>query len=420
MLRPGFLVPSILVASALLVFPACSQSPRANTGAPLGAEPNIAGSEQGFRTWLRAVKAEALQAGISPATVETVLARAEYLPSSVEKDTRQPEFSRTTGDYFRLIVPESRVVKALEKISEHQSLLNRLQREYGVPAGILVALWGLESNFGENIGSTPIIDTLATLAYDGRRGAFFKSQLFDALRILDGGHVQASNMIGSWAGAMGQTQFMPSTFLAYAVDGDGDGWLDPWNSVSDALASGANYLGALGWNRSLPWGREVVLPPSFDYSRTDLGGRATVAEWSALGVRLASGGAIPENPSTPAAILVPSGYRGPAFLVYENFDILLKWNRSINYALAAGYLSDRVSGVSTALHQPFPDTDRSLRLTEIMEIQELLNARGFDAGQPDGLIGARTRLAIRHYQASRGLVADGYPDESLLLALRVR
>lgn len=408
------------VAATLVVVNACSpraQEPvRTIKNQASQADNQTAGTEAGFRIWLDGMKVEARQAGISANTVNAVLARAQFLPRSLELDQKQPEFSRTIGEYFALVAPESRVAQAQNALNENRSLLARLEQAYGVPAPVLVAFWGLESNFGQNLGTTPIIDTLATLAYDGRRGAFFKAQLLDALRILDGGHVHPESMIGSWAGAMGQTQFMPSTFRQYAVDGDGNGWIDPWGSVTDALASGANYLSNLGWDRSMPWGREVVLPEGFDYSATDLGNRRAVAQWSAIGVRLPSGAALPDSPTALGAILVPAGHRGPAFIVYDNFETILKWNRSINYALAVGYLSDRAMG-KPPLVRAFPPDDRSMRTSEIMEIQTRLNAMGYQAGTPDGMAGAQTRTAIRQYQTRRGLVADGYANASLFNAL---
>ncbi|MCF8502413.1 MAG: lytic murein transglycosylase, partial [Rhodospirillum sp.] len=307
--------------------------------------------------------------------------------------------------------------KAKEMLAANATLLDRIERTYAVPRATLVAFWGLETNFGTNLGDFRIIDTLATLAYEGRRGAFFRKELMEALRIIDAGHVSANDMIGSWAGAMGQTQFMPSTFLAHAVDFDGDGRISPWGSTADALASGAKYLADLGWKHGEPWGHEVRLPKNLDLTMTGVDAQRSLDEWSALGVRLADGRPLPPAPGAMGAILLPAGHEGPAFLVRDNYFVILHWNRSLLYALAVGYLADRVMG-APGLVTPPPVGDRPLRVSEVMEIQETLNRLGHDAGTPDGLVGAQTRTAIRRFQASQGQPADGHADVELIRDLR--
>ncbi|GEO82056.1 lytic murein transglycosylase [Pararhodospirillum oryzae] len=414
---------ALLLFGCALTLGACAENaavagsgrepPPASAGEPPG-EPEA----QAFSTWLEGMKAEALAAGIRPATVNGPLASARFLPRTVALDGRQPEFNRPFGDYLRNTAPESRAQRGRALLGTHAALLGRLEDRYGVPASVLVALWGVETNFGDIIGSTPILDTLATLAFEGRRGSFFRAQLLDALRLIDEDGIDPGSLIGSWAGAMGQMQFMPTTFRAQAVDGDGDGRLDPWRSIPDALASGAHYLAALGWKTHEPWGREVSVPPGFDLALSGQELIRPVAEWSALGLRTAQGAPLPEDPNAAGALILPSGARGPAFLVYDNFRILLKWNRSLYYALAAGILSDRIAG-GPDLVRPPPADEVPLRVAEVRLMQGRLNALGFDAGEPDGLIGAQTRAAIRAFQVRAGLPADGYADATLLRALDV-
>jgi membrane-bound lytic murein transglycosylase B len=374
---------------------------------------------QSWQSFLADLKAEALAAGISPGTVESALSGAQIEDRAVVLDGKQPEFNKTLGAYFDIAVPESRVAKAREVLAANAALLDRIERAYGVPRAVLVAFWGLESNFGSNLGNFRIIDTLATLAYEGRRGAFFRKELIEALRIIDAGNVSVERMVGSWAGAMGQTQFMPSTFRAHAVDFDGDGRIDPWDSTADALASGAKYLADLGWKAGDPWGYEVKLPRGMDLTMTGIDAKRSLSEWSALGVRLANGQMLPNAPSAMAAIILPAGHEGPVFLVRDNYFTILAWNRSLLYALAVGYLADRIMG-APGLVTPPPAGDRPLRVSEVMEIQEYLNRLGYDAGTPDGLVGGQTRAAIRRFQASKGYPADGHADPELIGDLRAQ
>ena len=285
-----------------------------------------------------------------------------------------------------------------------------------MPPRVLLAFWGLESNYGSNMGGFPVIGALATLAYDNRRGELFRSELFDALRMIDQGHAVAERMVGSWAGAMGHVQFLPSTYLRHAVDHDGDGRRDIWNSVPDALASAANYLRAIAWNGGEIWGREVRLPQGFDLSLANLKTRKSVRQWRQLGVRKANGANLP-NADVMGAIMLPGGHRGPAFLVYRNFDVILEWNRSLLYALAVGILSDRIAGraqlVATA-----PADERPMSRLEVEEIQRLLVSLGYEVGEVDGVVGAQTRAALRSFQQSAQLPPDGYPTPQLLERLR--
>jgi membrane-bound lytic murein transglycosylase B len=276
---------------------------------------------------------------------------------------------------------------------------------------VLVAFWGLETNYGANMGTLNIPASLATLAWEGRRSAFFRSQLLDALRIIDAGHVAAIDMVGSWAGAMGNMQFMPSTFRAYAVDGDGDGRIDLWQSLPDAMNSAANYLARAGWHPGEPVAIEVRLPAGFDWRQARVAHRLPVAEWAALGVQTMDGSALP-GVNGRAAIVVPQGWQGPVFMVFDNFEVVMKWNRSVSYALSVAQLAHQLEGGSPLVAQ-VNDAD-SLTTAQMKTLQTSLNELGFDAGTADGLPGPRTQTALRLYQVKHQLPADGYPSPGIL------
>ncbi|HNF90387.1 MAG TPA: lytic murein transglycosylase, partial [Thiobacillaceae bacterium] len=308
------------------------------------ATPAQAGDKQDFSAWLAAFRAEALSKGLSASTLDGALADVRPIPKVLELDQRQPEFVDTFWNYLDARLGGRQVQAGKDRLWLKRKLLYPIQYRHGVPAALLVALWGMETKYGGFTGGFPVPAALATLAYDSRRAGFFREELLNALRILQEGHVLAKDMKGSWAGAMGQMQFMPSTFLANAVDADGDGRKDIWRSLPDALESGAEYLAHLGWQSDELWGREVRLPEGFDYAQATLGNKLPVNQWAALGVTLADGKSLPKS-DLPGAILLPQGYAGPAFLVYRNFEVVMGWNRSINYALAALILADRLQGL---------------------------------------------------------------------------
>jgi len=283
-----------------------------------------------------------------------------------------------------------------------------------VPASILVAIWGMESNYGSNYGNTRVVDALATLGFDGRRGDWARGQLLAALRILQDGDIAPAQMIGSWAGAMGQTQFLPSNFLAYAVDADGDGRRDIWGSNADVMASTANFLARSGWQAGQPWGTEVLLPQGFDYGQAGATTRLPSAQWAGQGVRTMDSAPLPEF--ADGAILLPAGARGPAFLTGPNFRAILRYNNATSYALAVVLLSQRLNG-GAVVQAPWPRDLVALSRSQVLELQTALNRRGLDSGTPDGLLGPMTREAVRRYQRSVGLPADGYPDQILLARL---
>ena len=372
--------------------------------------------EQSFADWLDGVKREARAAQISESTIETALAGIAPIPRVIELDRRQPEFTQTFWAYLEKRVTAGRVARGRRMLAQHRGLLERVQARYGVQPRFLVAFWALESNFGDHTGGFSVIGALATLAYDERRSAFFRSQLMDALKIVDQGHITPASMSGSWAGAMGQLQFIPSTFVNYAVDYDGDKRRDIWNSLPDIFASAANYLSRIGWRGDETWGREVRLPPDFDWGLIGLGKRRALEEWQRLGLRRIDGRDLPRA-DLEAAVMLPAGHKGPAFLVYGNFNAILKWNRSLLYAVAVGHLADRLVGRSP-LRTERPVKERPMSRAQIEEMQSLLGSLGFDAGKPDGIVGSQTRRALGNFQRQAGLVPDGYPSQDVLENLR--
>ena len=305
-----------------------------------GLVPGLARAAQGeFSAFLAGVRRDATVQGIRMATVENALRSAQFLPHVIELDRKQPEQVLTFSEYLDKVVTPQRKEDARRELSANRALLDAIWRRYGVEPPIVVALWGLESDFGRITGNYPVISALATLAYDGRRSSYFRSELIAALRILDQGHIRVENMTGSWAGAMGQCQFMPSSFLSYAVDYDGDGRRDIWNDRADVLASIANYIGRLGWRGGEGWGREVLVPPGLDPSVAGLELRRPTGEWGRLGVRSIDSGPLATRESE-ASLVLPDGVNGPALLVYDNFRVIMKWNKSTYFAASVGYLAD--------------------------------------------------------------------------------
>jgi len=329
----------------------------------------------------------------------------------------QPEFTRAVWDYLDNTVTPGRIAQGQDKLLQLRGELDTATARYGVPAAVVVAIWGMESNYGSNYGDIPTIDALATLGFEGRREDWARGQLTAALKILQSGDIDRAHMIGSWAGAMGQTQFLPSNFLAYAVDADGDGRRDIWASMADVTASTANFLARSGWQAAQPWGTEVQLPSGFDYGRADTEMRQPSAGWSAQGVRTMDGAPLPEF--ADGAILLPAGARGPAFLVGPNFRAILRYNNSTSYALAVGLLAQRLSG-GPGVQAAWPRDLQALTRSELLAMQTALNQRGFASGTPDGMMGPATRDGLRRYQRSLGLPADGYPTVELLRRLQER
>jgi len=404
----------------ILLLAACAQAPAESlptVPSPVIAQVTPEAPAPSFAQWLQELRNEALNNGIDSAVFDRAFAGITPDPAVIKADSSQPEFTRPVWEYLDGAVSSSRIGRGRVLLAQHNSVLQRAEQQYGVEARILVAIWGLESNFGSNIGSHSVIRSLSTLAFEGRRQAFWRTQLLAALQILQHGDIPSERMIGSWAGAMGQTQFMPTTYNQHAVDFDGDGKRDLWNSSSDALASAAHYLQSSGWQRGQPWGFEVRLPAGFDYSLADPEQRRTLTEWAELGVRpLAPTGAAA---NARANLSLPAGHRGPAFLLLDNFRSILKYNNSTSYALAIGLLADNLVR-STTVQGSWPRDERQLGRSERIELQELLAVNGFDPGPADGIIGANTRKAIRAVQLQLNWPADGYPTPQLLQQLRGR
>lgn len=366
-----------------------------------------------FEEWLAELKADAQRRGISDETLSAAFDGVTPLPKVLEYDRSQPEFTRTFWQYLDSAVTETRIERGRELLQKHAGLLGEMERKYGVQPRFLVSFWGLETNFGDYTGGFPVIDAVTTLAHDRRRADFFRNELLHALSILEAGHISKPQMKGSWAGAMGQLQFMPSTFTAHAIDADGDGRKDIWGSLPDVFGSAANYLSDVGWRGDETWGREVRLPEGFDLELASSSIRKPLQEWQDLGVRRANGADLPIVAGMEASILLPAGVAGPAFLVYENYRNILVWNRSAYYAIAVGHLADRLIGLPP-LAAKRPANDRAMSRSEVLEMQRRLNALGFDAGEPDGMVGPATRGAVKEYQKAAGLPPDGYPTPSLL------
>ncbi len=408
------------VALAIAVLAGCATGPTPTPAAAPAAVParpvvNGAAPQQGFVQWVAAFRAVARADGISDATLRTAFDSVQYLPRVVELDRAQPEFTRTVWQYLDGAVTPQRIVHGQEKLQELRVDLDASAARYGVPPAIVVAIWGMESNYGGNYGTTPVIDALATLGFDGRRGDWARGELLAALKILDKGDIDRGQMIGSWAGAMGQTQFMPSAFIAYAVDADGDGRRDIWGSMADVIASTANFLARSGWQAGQPWGVEVQLPTGFDLSRVDPSVRQPTALWSAEGVRSMDGQPLPDL--TEGAILLPAGASGPAFLVGANCRAILRYNNSTSYALAVGLLAQRLAG-GPGVQAPWPRDLQPLSRIQLQQLQKALNERGFASGTPDGVIGPATREGLRNFQRSVGVPADGYPTLDLLRRIK--
>ncbi|WP_409518415.1 MULTISPECIES: lytic murein transglycosylase [unclassified Haematobacter] len=411
--------------AGLVALPACGSSDWVSRSsaetrdfprAPVAVQALNMVEDQGFDSWLSGFRGRATAQGISPRTFDTAFAGVGYVPEVIQRDRNQAEFTRSIWQYLDSAVSDTRIENGRKALAENRRVLDEIEARYGVEREVVVAVWGMESSYGSHRGTMPVIPSLATLAYDGRRGAFFEQQLVAALKIIQAGDVDARHMTGSWAGAMGHTQFIPTSYLLYAVDFHGDGKRDIWSDdPSDALASTAAYLARSGWTRGQPWGVEVVLPAGFNHSLAGKGTRKSVAEWSSLGIRSADGTRLRDHGA--ASVLQPAGASGPAFLIFNNFRAISRYNAADSYVMGVGHLSDRLKGGGPFL-TAWPRTDRALTQSERTELQQRLARAGFDPGSADGKIGPDTIAAIRGYQVASGMTPDGYPSYDLLNRLR--
>lgn len=376
----------------------------------------VAAKNQQFQNWIRAFKKRAQAKGISAGTLDRAFRGVRYDADVIKRDRNQSEFTKTIWDYLDSAASDTRVKNGKAALRTHRRKLDAIEAKYGVDKDVVVAIWGLESAYGAFRGSNNVVRSLATLAYDGRRGKFFEAQLIAALKILQNGDTSPKNMTGSWAGAMGHTQFIPTSYLAYAVDFTGDGKRDIWSDdPTDALASTAAYLARFGWVKGQPWGVEVKLPKGFNYALANRKIKKSPAAWATLGVVGVNGSKVPNYGS--GSILLPAGGQGAAFMIFKNFAVIERYNTADAYVIGVGHLSDRITG-GQSIQTKWPRGDRALSFKERKQMQRLLTAKGFNTQGVDGKIGPKTIAAVRGYQVSKGMVPDGYPSLSLLKKLR--
>lgn len=374
-------------------------------------------ADERFAQWLRGFRLVAQKAGISEATLSSALDTAQLQSRIIRNDRNQGEYVRPVWTYIDTAASPLRVRTGRARLTDVQAPAQAATARYGVPASVLVAIWGIETSYGTHLGNVHVIDALATLAFDGRREAFAQRELLAALRIIDQGNIDAEHLIGSWAGAMGQTQFMPTTYLAHAVDADGDGRRDLWGSMPDVLASTAAYLQHSGWRSDEPCLREVQLPAGFDPALAETDVRREATAWAQMGVTplgAAPGEALPAMQQ--ASILLPAGLQGPAFMVGDNFRAVLRYNMANSYALSVCLLAQQIDG-GPGVQASWPRDQRLLTRSEVKTLQSTLNRLGFEAGEPDGVAGPATRKALRAWQRQQGLPADGFVNAEVLARL---
>ncbi len=380
------------------------------------AAPRDSAKDQGLQRWIAGFRNRALRNGISAATFERAFDGVRYDPEVIRRDRNQSEFTKTIWEYLDLAASDSRVRNGREALRRYGRTLQAIEQHFGVEKEVVAAIWGLESAYGTRRGEMDVVQSLATLAYDGRRGKFFEAQLIDALKILQNGDTTPRQMTGSWAGAMGHTQFIPSSYQAYAVDFTGDGRRDIWSDdPTDALASTAAYLKRFGWVKGQPWGVEVQLPRGFDYTLASRKIRKMPSDWAQLGVRGMDGRPVPDYGA--ASLLLPAGARGAAFLIFKNFSVIERYNMADAYVIGVGHLSDRLKG-GGPIRADWPRGDRALTFAERKELQRRLTAAGFNTQGVDGRIGPRTIAAVRAFQRSIGAAPDGYASLAVLQRLR--
>ena len=407
-------VPVVPAALAVSVRPGAR--PAALPGMDMLEQAQASGGDAGLQAWIRGFRGRALSAGISPAVFDRAMRGLRYDPEVIRRDRNQSEFTKTIWDYLDSAASDSRIRNGRDALRRFGPQLQQIEAFYGVEKEVVAAVWGLESAYGTHRGDHPVIQSLATLAYDGRRGRFFEQQLIAALKIVQAGDVAPERMTGSWAGAMGHTQFIPTSFLQFAVDATGDGRRDIWSDdPTDALASTAAYLKRSGWRKGQPWGVEVRLPQGFDYAQANRSNRRMPSEWARAGVVGMDGR--PVGDYGRASVLLPGGARGAAFLIFDNFAAIERYNTADAYVIGVGHLSDRLRG-GGPIRGDWPRGDRALTFGERQEMQQRLTARGFDTRGVDGKIGPLTIAAVRAFQRSIGMPPDGYASLHVLERLR--
>ncbi len=378
------------------------------------ASPATAQCGNSFSAWLDGFRQEAAGAGVSKHTIDSALSGVAPSQTVINRDRKQGVFAQSFLKFSSRMVAQYRLDQGRANLKKHKSLFARIEQEYGVPGPVISGFWGLETDFGANTGDFPTIRALATLAHDCRRPELFRPQLMDALRLIDNGDLGVHEMRGAWAGELGQMQFLPSDYYESAVDYDGDGRRNLIRSAPDALASTANVLARFGWRRGEPWLQEVRIPDTLPWDQADLAIRHPRSQWVAWGVKPAYG-KLPAD-ALPSALLLPMGRNGPAFLAYPNFDVYLNWNQSLVYSTTAAYFATRLAGAPKVGRGRAEVTPLSLQQTK--QLQTILVDRGYDVGKIDGVIGARTRAAVKDVQKKLGLPADSYPTPGLLARLQ--
>jgi peptidoglycan lytic transglycosylase B len=386
------------------------------SGHPLMTPQAILAAASNFKNCIAQLWPQAARRGVSAQTFRAYTDELEPDLHIMDLLDAQPEFTKSLWDYLDLLVNDARIAAGREILAKYQPVFAGVEKAYGVDRHVIAAIWGIESNFGSAIGERPVLQSTATLACIGRRQDYFREEFLATLDILERGDVRPDRLKGSWAGAFGPTQFMPTSFKRYAVDFDGDGRRDVVDSIPDVVASTANNLRTDGWIAGQTWGYEVVVPEGFNYLLADRSRQLTIAEWQRLGIRRVADKPFP-RPADRAYLLVPAGARGPGFLMLNNFRVIMRYNPAEAYALAIGHLADRLRG-EPPLAQPWPRDERVLSVDERYELQQRLALRGFNVGEPDGQLGARTRTAIRDFQVRAGLIPDGFASAQLLERLR--
>lgn len=395
--------------SALLALPAYAQKQ-----AP--TQPQAPAPTGEFRDCLQNIRTDAIRQGVPAAVVDKAFQGLTPNQQVIDLDSRQPEFSLTYSKYIGQSVTPDRIAKGQQKMVQNKALLDQLEREYGVPGQYIVSFWGMETNYGTYMGDFQVVRSVATLACMTKRVAFFTNETIQALKILAQNHMTTQQMKGSWAGAMGNMQFMPSTFTKWAVDRDGNGKIDIWNSVPDAFASASNFLRGIGFKPGLPSSDEVTLPQGFPLEQADTSVEKPIKAWAVLGVKKAGGAPLPQS-DEPASIILPAGFRGPAFILYPNFKAVMNWNRSTLYALAVGILARQIAGGPGVMQAP-PEDDQPISRDTVIDMQNRLARLGFYTEDVDGLLGPKTRSAVRLFQKQIGLPADGHPTPQLIARLQ--